>query len=162
MWEKLLESHKIRSSKILIDNFNNNYSIIFELQKLRVMKIRNHSQKNEKWQIISNMMATAFQHIQGEERAWWLQYKWYMMYISVSYQLSRIISINHTSTWNILTYFTQGSQIQGHIFYIIYFILYSILYVHNLHLGEWNWSTDALWCKTGTKSNMERWQGLGI
>ena len=48
MPEKLLESHKIRGSKILIDNFNNNYSIIFELQKLRVMKIRNHSQKNEK------------------------------------------------------------------------------------------------------------------
>ena len=36
MPEKLLESHKIRGSKILIDNFNNNYSIIFELQKLKV------------------------------------------------------------------------------------------------------------------------------
>lgn len=35
MPEKLLESHKIRGSKILIDNFNNNYSIIFELQKLK-------------------------------------------------------------------------------------------------------------------------------
>ena len=35
MPEKLLESHKIRGSKILIDNFNNNYSIIIELQKLK-------------------------------------------------------------------------------------------------------------------------------
>ena len=46
MPEKLLESHKIRGSKILIDNFN--IASYLNCKNLRVMKIRNHSQKNEK------------------------------------------------------------------------------------------------------------------
>ena len=162
MPEKLLESHKIRGSKILIDNFNNNYSIIFELQKLKGNE--NKKSQPKKWKVTNHIKHDGNSLSTYSKRGKGMMIAVQVIYdvISVSYQLSRIISINHISTWNILTYFTQGSQIQGHIFYIIYFILYSILYVHNLHLGKWNWSTDALWCKIGTESNMERWQSLGI
>ena len=43
----------------------------FELQKLRIMKIRNHSQKSEKVTNISNTIGTDARHTQGGERAWW-------------------------------------------------------------------------------------------
>ena len=46
----------------------------FELQKLRIMKIRNHSQKSEKVTNISNTTGTDARHTQGGERAWWEQY----------------------------------------------------------------------------------------
>ena len=61
----------------MIADFYSNYGIIlwkkkeFELQKLRIMKIRNHSQKSEKVTNISNMIGTDARHTQGGERAWW-------------------------------------------------------------------------------------------
>ena len=66
------------------------------------MKIRNHSQKNEKWQIISNMMGTDARHTQGGERAWWLQFVIYDVWFS--YQLTKISCINYASAWSILLY----------------------------------------------------------
>ena len=48
MPEKLLESHKIRGSKILIDLIIITIASYLNCKNLRVMKIRNHSQKNEK------------------------------------------------------------------------------------------------------------------
>lgn len=75
--DESFESQEVRGSKILIVEFYSNYGIIlwkkkeFELQKLRIMKIRNHSQKSEKVTNISNMIGTDAQHTQGGERAWW-------------------------------------------------------------------------------------------
>ena len=50
-------------------------------ENLRMLKIRNHIRKNEKWQIISNMIGTDVLHTQGGERAWWLQYVIYDVWL---------------------------------------------------------------------------------
>ena len=46
----------------------------FELQKLKDDENKKSQPKNEKWQIISNMMGTDVRHTQRGERARWLQF----------------------------------------------------------------------------------------